>query len=132
MSGFSITLTPRISETDLVGHVNNVAIAAWFEDLRVRFMNAALSSDGGRMPGNFTLASLSIDFVAETHFGTDVVLTMKDVSPGNSSITLEGELYQDDRLTARGKAVMVYWNIETRRPQQLPDDYRARLSGVRE
>jgi acyl-CoA thioester hydrolase len=132
MSRFSITLTPRISETDLVGHVNNVAIAAWFEDLRVRFMNALVTSDGGRMPGNFTLASLSIDFVAETHFGTDVTLTMQRVSPGNSSVTLEGELHQDGRLTARGKAVMVYWDVETRRPQRLPDDYRARLTDLKD
>ena len=44
MSLFSITLTPRISETDLVGHVNNVSIAAWFEDLRVRYMDSLLDS----------------------------------------------------------------------------------------
>lgn len=46
MSRFSITLTPRISETDLVGHINNVSIAAWFEDLRVRYMES-LEEPGG-------------------------------------------------------------------------------------
>lgn len=129
MSKFSITLTPRISETDLVGHVNNVAIAAWFEDLRVRFMHSVgtLGGEGDRV-GHFTLASLKLDFLAETHFGEDVLLTMQQVTLGNSSATLEGELYQGGRLTVKGSAVMVHWDPQTHRPERLPEAYRERLA----
>jgi acyl-CoA thioester hydrolase len=127
MSSFSITLSPRISETDLVGHVNNVAIAAWFEDLRVRYMSSLTGWEREGGIGDFTLASLTIDFVGETHYGADVVMTMRNVTLGNSSITLEGELHQGDKLTARGKAVMVYWDTQTRRPKRIPDSYREKL-----
>jgi acyl-CoA thioester hydrolase len=127
MSSFSITLSPRISETDLVGHINNVAITAWFEDLRVRYMRSMTCPGREGGIGSFTLASLTIDFVGETHYGADVVLTMHNVSLGNSSITLEGELHQGDKLSARGKAVMVYWDTQTRRPQRIPDSYREKL-----
>ena len=128
MSRFSITLTPRISETDLVGHVNNVAIAAWFEDLRVRFMRSFEAPGDARAgSGHFTLASIKLDFVAETHFGEDVVLTMQDVTLGNSSITLEGELHQGGSLTVKGTAVMVRWDPGTHKPQRIPDEYRSRI-----
>ena len=131
MTTFSITLTPRISETDLVGHINNVSIAAWFEDLRVRFMRSFQAPDdasGGS--GHFTLASLKLDFVAETHYGEDVVLTMQTVTLGNSSITLQGELHQGGRLTVKGTAVMVRWDPDTHRPQRIPEEYRQRISGA--
>lgn len=129
MSRFSITLTPRISETDLVGHINNVSIAAWFEDLRVRYMESLEEPGGEGGIGHFTLASLKIDFLGETHYGTDVVLSMETVTIGNSSITLEGELHQDGKLTVKGSAVMVHWHPETHRPQRIPDSYRERVGG---
>ena len=129
MSRFSITLIPRISETDLVGHVNNVAIAGWFEDLRVRFMHSMEALEGaGDGVGHFTLASLKLDFLAETHFGEEVTLTMQHVTLGNSSVTLEGLLHQGDRLTVKGSAVMVHWDPQTRRPERLPEAYRERLA----
>ena len=127
MSRFSITLTPRISETDLVGHVNNVAIAGWFEDLRVRFTRSLeVARDGGEVV-HFTLASLKLDFVAETHYGEDVVLSMLAVTPGNTSLTLEGELRQGGKLTAKGTAVMVVWDPDTHRPRAIPDGLREKL-----
>lgn len=127
MSIFSFTLTPRISETDLVGHVNNVSIAAWFEDLRVRYMTSleAVGAQGGML--HFTLASLQIDFIGETHYGTDVVMSMESVRLGNSSITLEGALHQGDKLAVRGTAVMVHWHPDTHRPQRIPDSYREKV-----
>ncbi len=124
MALFSITLSPRISETDLVGHVNNVSIAAWFEDLRVRYMRALPIPPDVHEGTGFTLASVHIDYVAETHFGSEVTLEMHQVSVGNTSIRLEGELHQDGKLTARGVSIIVCWNPETRRPQRVPDSYR--------
>ncbi|MEM9398560.1 MAG: acyl-CoA thioesterase, partial [Pseudomonadota bacterium] len=32
---FSKTLSPRFYETDALGHINNVTIAAWFEVARM-------------------------------------------------------------------------------------------------
>lgn len=124
---FSFTLTPRICETDLVGHVNNVSIAAWFEDLRVRYMESLKELDGEGGMGHFTLASLKIDFIGETHYGTDVLMSMESVTIGNSSITLEGVLHQSDKLTVKGTAVMVHWHPETHRPQRISDSYRKKV-----
>jgi acyl-CoA thioester hydrolase len=131
MTSFSITLTPRFTETDMVGHINNVSIAAWFEDLRIRFMRSieepGTASDWA---GHFTLASLKLDFIGETHYGEDVVLTMQTVTLGNSSMTLEGELHQGGKLTVKGAAVMVQWDPDTHRPRRIPDEYRELIVGA--
>ena len=124
MALFSITLSPRISETDAVGHINNVSIAAWFEDLRVRYLRSLPVPSELHEATSFTLASVHIDYVAETHFGSEVTLEMHAVAVGNTSIRLEGELHQEGNLTARGIAVMVCWDPESRRPQRVPDSYR--------
>ena len=129
MPRFSITLTPRFTETDMVGHINNVSIAAWFEDLRIRFMRSFDKLDAaGDWEGHFTLASLKLDYIRETHYGEDVVLTMQTVTLGNSSMTLEGELRQGGELTVKGTAVMVQWDPETHRPTRIPDTYRERIT----
>jgi hypothetical protein len=31
---FEISIRPRVSETDMLGHINNVAVMAWFEEGR--------------------------------------------------------------------------------------------------
>ena len=121
---FAITLSPRFSETDLVGHINNVAIAAWFEDLRVRYIHSLPIPPEVDEATSFTLASVHIDYVAETHFGSDVSLEMHKATVGNTSVRLESEMFQDGKLTARGTAVLVCWDIETRKPQRVPDSYR--------
>jgi acyl-CoA thioester hydrolase len=131
MPRFSITLTPRFTETDMVGHINNVSIAAWFEDLRIRFMRSFEAPKAANdWEGHFTLASLKLDFIGETHYGEDVVLTMETVSLGNSSMTLVGELHQGGKLTVKGAAVMVQWDPETHRPRRIPDEYRERITAA--
>ena len=51
---------------------------------------------------------LQIDFVAETFYGSDVVAKITAARAGNSSLTILCEMFQQDRLTVKGKAVLVY------------------------
>ncbi|MEH6519338.1 MAG: hypothetical protein V7711_15280 [Pseudomonadales bacterium] len=44
---FAITITPRMYETDAMGYINNVTIAAWFEVVRVRFLETVSAATSG-------------------------------------------------------------------------------------
>jgi hypothetical protein len=44
---FAITITPRLYETDAMGHINNAIIAAWFEVVRVRFLESLVDRSTG-------------------------------------------------------------------------------------
>ena len=132
MPDFSITITPRMYETDAMGHINNASIAAWFEVLRMRFMEDRLDNgpsfafDPAAGVG-WILASVHIDYRGETFYGSDVTGRIMDVEIGNSSVKFIGEMEQDGRATMAGYAVLVFIDLKTRRPVRVPDEVRTAL-----
>jgi acyl-CoA thioester hydrolase len=130
LAAFTVTITPRFYETDALGHINNASIAAWLEVVRMGFI-ASLSGSGSQQEpdraDNWILASLQIDFVAETFFGDDVIGCVTAAEAGNSSLTVHCELSQGGRLTVKARAVVVFMDPQTRRPARLPDAYRGQL-----
>ena len=129
MPRHSLTITPRFYETDALGHINNAAIAAWFEVARITFLESLLASTPGIAP-NWVLASLKIDFIAETFYGTDVIATVTDATAGNSSLTVCCEMLQGGKLTVRGTAVLVHLDAVTKQPSRIPESLRERLAAV--
>ena len=127
MQDFSITITPRFYETDALGHINNASIAAWLEVVRMGFIASLGNSQDPAQADNWILASLQIDFVAETFFGDDVIGCVTAAEAGNSSLTVHCELSQGGRLTVKARAVVVFMDPQTRRPARLPDAYRGQL-----
>ncbi len=123
---FSITLTPRFYETDALGHINNAAIAAWFEVVRIGWLESLTGSAVG-IDKNWVLASLKLDFVAETFYGSDVTASVTDASVGNSSLTVHCEMSQNQRITVRGTAVLVHLNLQTKETLRIADSLRKQL-----
>ncbi|MCB1705115.1 MAG: acyl-CoA thioesterase [Halioglobus sp.] len=127
MKEFAVTISPRFYETDALGHINNATIAAWFEVVRLRFIDT-LAGDSGMDTRSWILASLQIDFLDETFYGSDVTGKVVDATIGNSSFTLHCEMSQGDRLTVRGKAVLVHMDVASKKPQRVPDVLRDSLA----
>ena len=129
MKEFTTTITPRLYETDALGHINNATIAAWFEVARMRFLESL--ADPGQ--GNFLdwiLASLQIDFVSETFYGKDVVASIVDARVGNTSLTVSCQMSQDGKRTVQGKAVLVYMDTENKSPRRIPDLLREKIADL--
>jgi acyl-CoA thioester hydrolase len=129
MQAFSIVITPRFYETDALGHINNAAIAAWFEVARISFLES-LGEKGGASPFSWVLASLHIDFISETFYGSDVHAAVTEAVAGNSSLKVVCEMLQQGKTTVRGTAVLVHLDLENRKPSRIPDTLRRRLTEV--
>ncbi|MEP1469343.1 MAG: thioesterase family protein [Halieaceae bacterium] len=123
MQDFTVTITPRMYETDAMGHISNVTITAWFEILRVRYLESVMASNPGTEK-RWILASTNIDFVGETFYGEDVIAKMVDMTIGNTSITFKASMSQGGRQTMQGRAVLVHMDYSTRKPTRVPDDVR--------
>jgi acyl-CoA thioester hydrolase len=124
---YSVTITPRFYETDALGHINNATIVAWFEIVRVNFLEELQENDPAAAK-RWILASLQVDFKAETFYGSDVIASITDASVGNSSFTVTCEMTQGDKLTVLGKAVLVYMGAEATAPTRIPDSVRQQLA----
>jgi acyl-CoA thioester hydrolase len=123
LNQFSVNITPRSYETDALGHINNNAISCWLEVARVRLLETVGAEVGSKGIG-WVLASLHIDFLAETHYGADVDVQIVDVSTGSSSLTIDYELFQRGINTVRARAVMVHLDFVEKNSLPIADELR--------
>ena len=97
----------RFSDTDLLGHVNNVAITALHESGRVAY-GYDLASRGAPGARPFILARLEIDFVSELHYPADVRVGAAVLRLGRTSMTVgTGIFTADDRCVSTAQGVLV-------------------------
>ena len=129
MKPFTITITPRLYETDAMGHINNATLAAWLEVVRVRFLES-LDSGGPMIGKDWILASVHIDYVGETFYRADVTASIVGATVGNTSLTLQCEMFQGDKPTVRATAVMVQWDPTTKTPTSIGDELRRRIANL--
>ena len=129
MTDFTVTITPRFYETDALGHINNAVIAAWFEVARASFLESLGDGDAGAAE-KWVLASLKIDFLAETFYGSDVIAHITGARVGNSSLTVECEMSQNGKVTVRGTAVVVHLGQAGGSPTRIADGLRKKLAGL--
>lgn len=123
---FTMTVLPRFYETDALGHINNTVISGWFETARepvFRIFNPQLALG----EWNLILARVEIDYVAQTHYGKEVLLKTGIEKIGNASFVVTQEAWQGKTCVARGKAVQVYFNYQTQKSEPLPPEFRREL-----
>jgi acyl-CoA thioester hydrolase len=120
--------TVRFSDTDAIGHVNNVSFAAYLETGRTTFARACGMTVGLQPHGqHFVLARVEIDYRVEVHWPAVLDLGSAVVRLGTSSITLIQGVFIGDLCVATGREVLVMLDTATGRPTPLPEELRARL-----
>ena len=123
---FELRLRPRFYETDAFGHINNTTVSGWFETAREPLFELfAPTLDPAAL--NLILARTEIDFIAQLHYGADVVIRTAIERIGNSSFVVVHEAWQKDVLAARGKAVQVCFDHQTQISTPLSEHHRRQL-----
>lgn len=120
------SLQPRFVETDALGHVNNTVLPVWFEDARTPIFELFCP---GLDTNNWHLiiAKIDVEFLAEIYYGKPVEIRTYMNKIGNSSMVIGHEAWQEDKLTARGSAVMVHFDHDSKSSKAIPDETRAIL-----
>ena len=120
----------RWLDNDMFGHLNNTVYYALFDTA----INAWLARDAGALPMTdpafAVLAESSCRFVSEVSYPQDLVVGLRVVRLGSSSVTLGTSLYAarsapGDPVAAAGDWVHVYVDRRTRRPVPIPAAARA-------
>ncbi len=122
---YSTIITPRISETDAVGHINNTVPPVWFEAGRAQLF-AEFRPDGSLEGWPLVVKSYTVTFDREIMFGADVVVECRVARIGNTSLALREEIVQRGAVCVTGEAVYVHLG-EDRRPAPIPAGVRRRL-----
>ncbi|WP_066775820.1 acyl-CoA thioesterase [Sphingomonas sp. CCH5-D11] len=120
----------RFQDLDTMGHLNNVAYAALFEDARVR-MNQELGrvSRGKMAEGTFraVVARNEINYLAEGSFPEDVDIGIGIGRIGNRSFEMLSAAFQSGQCIATCDTTIV---MTDPKGENLPADFVDRLKKV--
>ncbi|MDT7547695.1 MAG: acyl-CoA thioester hydrolase [Actinomycetota bacterium] len=104
-----VDLTVFYGDLDTQGHLNNVAFGRFFEQARFTAHRAvgmpAVSAAEGAY---FLVARVSIDYLQEGRFGSDLHVRTRLAKVGSSSLLEEQAAWQGGACVALAEIVMVY------------------------
>lgn len=125
---FEIEIGTRYGDLDTNGHLNNVAIARFFEDARVRFQ-AGLAPREGEAGARGLVAAVHVDYLAEGFYPAPVVVTAGIGGIGTSSWRVFEAAFQEGRCIAVCDTVFV--RLQDGRPAPIDAAWRAVLEAHR-
>ncbi|WP_396588328.1 acyl-CoA thioesterase [Bermanella sp. R86510] len=124
---FKETIQPRFSETDALGHINNTILPIWFEKARepiFRFFTPDLDPKKWEL----IIARIEVDFKAEILLTGDVEIQTWLDKIGSSSMGVVQQAVQNGTVCAIGKAALIHYDWQAKKPSPISDDIRALLS----
>jgi acyl-CoA thioester hydrolase len=124
-----VRILARYADVDPLWHINNVAIAQYYEEARVSTTMMVMggrrvaSPDGERI----LIAHQSIDYLREATYPGALEVGIGVLRIGRSSFRYGMAMFQDGACVSVSEAVLVY--ADAQGPAALPDEYRQRLEG---
>ena len=123
---FSITIEPRFSETDALGHINNTVLPVWFEQARTPIFEF-FTPDLDIAEWELILAKIDVSFLGQIYYGKAVEIKTFIQSIGRSSFVVYHQAWQEGLKVAEGTAVLVNFDHRTQKSKHLNDSIRASL-----
>ena len=123
---FWTPVSTRFSDQDPLGHINNVAYAAYIEAGRTMFIGGLL--DVKKHPAiDFVLASVTIDYIKEAYYPGTVDVGTRVIAVGNKSIRTGYGVFVADDCVATAHSVNVFFDPKAHQSVAIPDDVKAVL-----
>ena len=126
-----VDIPPRFGDLDPQRHLNNAALARFYEDGRVRFVDT-IGVRAALEPGcGFVVAEVVIQYLAEGRYPAVVTASAGLLRLGRSSLTIGQALFQGGGCIGAGESTLVYVRRSEGGPRPLPEGARALLLAYR-
>ncbi|HET6943108.1 MAG TPA: thioesterase family protein [Sphingomicrobium sp.] len=125
-------MTTRWADNDAYGHINNTVYYEWFDSA----VNAWMVEQGMLDIENGDPIALVVEtqctYVAPLAFPAKVEIGLAVAELGRSSIRYRIGIFakKAERAAAEGKFIHVVVDRSTRRPVEIPTDWREKLEGI--
>lgn len=118
-------LTPRFSDTDAMGHINNTAVTQWLEAGRLDFYMNHLKTSTPKV-----LRRIEVDYEREMNFHDAALIRTGVERLSNKTITLRQEIFQSGKLCVKAIVVECYFDTKTRSSMAMPEHDRERYGSL--
>ena len=117
------------SDTDAQGIVYYGRYLPYFDHARVEYHRHLGISGVGRDGYEFVMRASTVEYHAPAHFDDLLEIFVRLKRIGRTSVTYECAAYRmgDDALMVTADQTLVLVDLDARRPQPIPDDFRATI-----
>ena len=115
----------RFRDLDLLGHVNNVALAGWLEDGRVALELPIQPCTVDYRGPVIVLLESRIRYLEEIHFPDQVEVGSRVQRIGTTSVVIGQSVFTNGKCAAMAEFVEVLIDPTTRKPTKWPAEFRA-------
>lgn len=129
MNAQALPLRIDWSETDQLGHVNNVAIVKYCQSARVEYLaHVGLPVFPGMKTGPIEAAT-TVQFRSQLHYPGNVVVYTRVLGAKTTSLVLEHRIVDGaGRVAVRAEEVIVHFDFEKQTKIPLTDAIRAAMA----
>ena len=114
----------RFSDTDMVGHVNNVAFAALMESGRTNFTRSGVIENLPR-DVQVVVRRMELDYIAELHWPAEIDIGCRLLRLGSSSFAIGSGIFHGDTCAASAVTTLVLIDKTTRKATPIPGGVRS-------
>ncbi|MRG86801.1 acyl-CoA thioesterase [Salinibacillus xinjiangensis] len=125
------TVRVRASETDALGHVNNVSYFIYYEEARIELFRELVPTITLE-DWPFILAYTSSSFKQQGYFDEKLTIQTFVRRIGNKSFELQHEILNERGVISIGNETVVYFDFNTQKAAPIPDDIRLKLESYLE
>jgi acyl-CoA thioester hydrolase len=130
---FSATTRVGFSDTDAQGIVYYGRYNPYFDLARVEYLReAGLLGRGRASVGDFVMRANVVEYFAPAVFDDEIEVYVRCARIGRTSVTYEFAAYRepDDVLMVKATQTLVYVDLQDRRAQPVPEEYRRRVGEI--
>lgn len=117
----------RLTDIDILGHVNNSMYLVYFEMTRIHYFNQLVGPDWDWMENGVVLVQNEVQYHLPVFLGDAPQIHMFCTKVGNKSFTLSYELYVNEQLRTTGSSTLVGFNSNKQQSIEIPDRMREAL-----
>lgn len=127
---YATSVETRFQDLDPLGHINNVALAALFENGRVRFNRELVWERQNHAQSlRWLIARVEVNYLAEGHFPDPIEVASGIGHIGRSSWTILSAAFQSGQCIGLCDSTLVATSPEGAQP--ISDAFRAELERLR-
>ena len=119
-------IQPRLSETNLAGHIGYVVLPAWFEQANEKIYRLFIP-ELGKKKWSLIVVKFELECLAEIFHDNKVTIETRVQKIGNSSFSLSQTLRKDGETAAKARTKMVYFDYQKKKSQVIPKALRQLL-----
>lgn len=123
---YSITVTPRFSDVDKMGHVNNARYLTYMEEARIKYAYDVLNVHFDEPKTFMIVAKTTIDYLMPLAEGQTVIVYARCSRLGRKSFDLNYLLVAEDDqdMVAMATTTMVAYDYKTQGSVLIPNEWR--------